>query len=179
MAGVEPRGKKRRESSDTEIFAVEAMILLTPDLTRHIAEELNAMANIEEARPKEPVQTLRTLQMLEAPPELDIQFNLRNSLESEMRQMKQQTEICFKNEIKNLPSDGYRCMWQQTCGRVIKGRGNFKKHLEWHLNRTLESWNRLIEDHSEWLAMKKNLVSKREKVDESKEDYNYKPHCCN
>jgi len=171
MAGVEPRGKKRRESSDTEMFAVEAMILLTPDLTRHIAEELNAMTNIEAPRPKESVHSLHTLQMLEAPPELDIQFNLRSSLESEMKQMKVQTEVCFKNEIKNLPSDGYRCMWQQTCGRVIKGRGNFKKHLEWHLNRTLESWNRLIEDHSEWLVMKQKLNPSRERVDESEEDY--------
>jgi len=34
----------------------------------------------------------------------------------------------------------YRCMFEGSCDKIIKGQGNFKKHLAWHLKMKQAKW---------------------------------------
>jgi len=70
----------------------------------------------------------------------------------EMELMKEQTIYWFANETQGL--DGYTCMWIYNCGRKIKGRGNFKKHLDWHIKQVEENWERLTLNQNEWNRIK-------------------------
>jgi hypothetical protein len=55
------------------------------------------------------------------------QLKLESSVASELQLMKDTVETWFHNETQKSPAFGYKCMWEISCGRTIKGRGNFCK----------------------------------------------------
>jgi len=84
----------------------------------------------------------------------------KSILSKEMEMMRIQVEIYLKEETAkqiNRKREGYSCMWKRSCGKSIKGAGNFRKHLECHVDQFEAAWIQLIEEYSEWPSMRKTF----------------------
>jgi len=80
---------------------------------------------------------------------------LKLALDHQHSVLSEEANKWFALETKTNHSGGYECMWK-TCPKVIvKGRGNFEKHLKWHLSNLKKEWNRLLVDSKEWAQLKK------------------------
>jgi len=56
--------------------------------------------------------------------------------------LKAQVKACLQQLGSRPPAKQYKCIFVETCGREIKGRGNFMRHLNWHIKHSeTERWN--------------------------------------
>jgi len=79
---------------------------------------------------------------------------LRLAMTQELNKLWQSTEAWFEVESQKDASDGYYCNWKR-CTKKVKGKGNFRKHLDWHINDREKEWQRLLIDNNEWQEIKR------------------------
>jgi len=94
-----------------------------------------------------------------------VQLGLDEKLKKEMKLMREYVDKWFEDETTKSPEEGYNCMWVRSCRRTIKGRGNFCKHLLWHLKGVEDGWSGLIRDHSEWPCLIEGFQSQAVRKD--------------
>jgi len=56
--------------------------------------------------------------------------------------LRAQTYCYVLNEASTDDEKRYRCLFDASCNKKIKGKGNLRRHMEWHLKRTEEDWKR-------------------------------------
>jgi len=54
--------------------------------------------------------------------------------------LRAQTYCYVLNDAKTEPDKRFRCVFSSTCDKRIKGKGNLRRHIEWHLRRIEEEW---------------------------------------
>jgi len=54
--------------------------------------------------------------------------------------LRAQTYCFILNDARTENDKRFRCVFSNTCEKRIKGKGNLRRHVEWHLRRIEEEW---------------------------------------
>jgi len=62
-----------------------------------------------------------------------------NTLLDELRQEIYSYLLDCDSKAISQEGDGFRCMFEGYCDKKLKGKGNLRRHLEWHVQKIEES----------------------------------------
>jgi hypothetical protein len=54
--------------------------------------------------------------------------------------LRAQTYCYILNDARTDPDRRFKCVFSNNCEKRIKGKGNLRRHIEWHLRRIEEEW---------------------------------------
>jgi len=73
--------------------------------------------------------------------EIDYQLLMYENLET----LRSQMETGFRDATRGPSCFGYGCIWGTRCGRVIKGKGNYRRHVECHFKDAEKEWKVFVD----------------------------------
>jgi len=126
-------------------------------------EVLDKGSNEENQDPREPQEGLnRNTLIINTGSQVESNSNesgfvqLQRSLIAEKLAIKREVKETLLNADANSDQVRHKCMFK-NCEKVIRGRGNFRKHLDWHIKEFDDRYTKFIGEGGEWEELKTKI----------------------
>jgi len=123
-------------------------------------EALEEGSKKENQDSKEPQEGLNTILLNNTQVESTSNESGFGELKCDLEALQMKLARHAKEDLINAKAEpvhgGLKCT-AAGCGRYIRGRGNFKKHIEWHVKNFDDRWRTLLLHAEEWTDIKKKI----------------------